>query len=203
VFDWRELSRRHWRSVAAGGLLLAATVGVLQALLPRPPEPLAAVGPSPSPRPAVALPPVVVHVVGAVETPGVYSLPAGSRARDAIDRAGGLGAEADPASLNLAAVLIDGQQVVVRSRQQTGLAGAGGLTTDEPALLASDGGRLNLNLASQAELDALPGIGAVYAQRIVERRQRHGPFTAIEQLRDEKLIPGAVFERLKDRLAVN
>jgi competence protein ComEA len=190
--------------MAAGGLLLAAAAGALQALLPRAPEPLVAIVPSPSPRAAAGPPPpVVVHVVGAVERPGVYTLPAGSRARDAIDEAGGLSTEADPASLNLAAVLIDGQQVAVRVRQQAALAVAGGLTADDPTRPTSDSDRLNLNLASQAELDALPGVGAAYAQRIVERRQRHGPFTSIEQLRDEKLIPGALFERLRERLAVN
>jgi competence protein ComEA len=146
---------------------------------------------------------VLVHVVGAVEAPGVYALAAGSRARDAIAAAGGLNGEADQASLNLAAVLVDGQQLTVRTRQLASAPPGDGPPTDDLSLAGAPAGLLNLNLASQADLDALPGIGSVYAQRIVERRQRQGPFTAVEQLRDEKLIPGALYDRLKERFTVH
>jgi competence protein ComEA len=64
-------------------------------------------------------------------------------------------------------------------------------------------GRLNINAASLADLDALPGIGQALAQRIVERRQRLGPFQSVEQLREERLIPSATFERIKDLVSVS
>lgn len=134
-----------------------------------------------------------MHVVGAVASPGVYQLPLGARVEDAIGLAGGLTDSADPSSLNLASRLVDGQQVAVKPKASDAAAAA------DPRV----GGRLNLNAASAADLDGLPGIGPVLAQRIVDRRQRLGPFESIEQLRDEKILTNAVYERIKDLVAVN
>jgi competence protein ComEA len=139
---------------------------------------------------------VAVHIAGAVASPGVYRVPAGSRAEDAITLAGGLTEDADAASINQAARLVDGQQVLVRAK------------TPAPAERASSsgaspGGKLNLNLASAADLDGLPGVGPVLAQRIVERRQRSGPYQAVEQLRDEKILPASTYERVKDLVSIN
>jgi competence protein ComEA len=137
---------------------------------------------------------VVVHVVGAVANPGLYTLPAGARAADAIAAAGGMLEGADSASLNLAAHVADGQQIQVRALG----------SPPEPSAPAAGGdGKLSLNRASAAELDTLPGIGPVLAARIVERRQRRGPFVTLEQLRDEKLVPAATFERIRERLTVD
>jgi competence protein ComEA len=141
---------------------------------------------------------VAIHVVGAVQQPGVYSAPSGARVAEVIEQAGGLTEDADPASLNLAARAVDGQQIVVRARSA---AAANGLPSASADGRQAD--RLNLNTASAAELDALPGVGPVIARRIVERRDRQGQFTSIDQLRDEKLMPAATFERLKDLVAVS
>jgi competence protein ComEA len=127
---------------------------------------------------------VVVSVVGSVVRPGLVTLPSGARVADAVQAAGGLVPPADQASVNLAAPVTDGQQIVV------GAPGA----PDAPAAPAGaasgsaavPGGKLNLNTATAAELDALPGVGPVLAQRIVDHRDQ-GPFTSVDQLDD---VPG-------------
>jgi competence protein ComEA len=122
---------------------------------------------------------VVVSVVGSVVRPGLVTLPSGSRVSAAVEAAGGLGPDADPASVNLAAVVTDGQQIVVRGPGGTGAGAAGGVAT-------AVGGKLDLNAATAAELDALPGVGPVLAQRIVDYRKQK-PFTSVDQLDD---VPG-------------
>jgi len=127
----------------------------------------------------------------------VYRLPAGARADEAIAVAGGLTDEADPASLNLAARLVDGQQLLVKARSPAPVERAAAPGEARPA------GRLNINLASAADLDALPGLGPALAQRIVERRLRAGLYQSVEQLRDEKILPSATYDRIKDLVSVN
>lgn len=142
-----------------------------------------AVATSARPRPAVGevadtSTTLVVSVVGSVVRPGLVTVPSGSRVADAVDAAGGLVPPADAASVNLAALVTDGQQIVV---------GADGVTTagaSGPA--AAPAAKVNLNTATAAELDALPGVGPVLAQRIVDHRDQ-GPFTSVEQLDD---VPG-------------
>jgi competence protein ComEA len=148
---------------------------------------------------------VVVDVAGAVVSPGVYRLPAGSRVGDAVAAAGGFGPRVDAAraarELNLAALLDDGSRVLVPSRDDEA-------TTGEPA--GSDGpagaggagdGLVDLNRATQAELEALPGIGPVTASKIVESRTGL-PFAAIEDLRTRKLLGQKAFEALRDLVTV-
>jgi len=127
--------------------------------------------------------PVVVSVVGLVVRPGLVTLPSGSRVAAAIDGAGGLLPGADPASVNLAAVVTDGQQIAVGV---PGTSAAGDAPTGSAAGTAA-GGLVDLNTAGVSELDALPGIGPVLAQRIVDHRAREGPFTSVDQLDD---VPG-------------
>lgn len=138
---------------------------------------------------------VVVSVVGLVVSPGLVTLPEGARVADAVAAAGGLLPEADPASVNLAAVVTDGQQVAV------GVPGAAG-----PAAGAAGGpapaGPLDLNTATVADLDALPGIGPVLAQRIVDHREQHGRFASVEQLDDVPGIGPAVYGELADLVRV-
>jgi len=137
---------------------------------------------------------VVVSVVGLVQHPGLVTLPTGARVADAVDAAGGLLPDADPASVNLAAVVADGQQVVVGvpvAAAAASSAGAEGAT-----------GQLNLNTAGVAELDALPGIGPVLAQRIVDHRTRQGPFTGVDQLDDVPGIGPAIAAELAELVGV-
>jgi competence protein ComEA len=138
---------------------------------------------------------VVVSVVGQVAAPGLVTLPAGSRVADALAAAGGLLPDADPAAVNAAAVLSDGQQIAV------GVPGAappaGGASSG-----AAGGGPLDLNSATVADLDALPGIGPVLAQRIVDHRTAHGPFSSVDQLDDVSGIGPAIFADLVDRVRV-
>jgi competence protein ComEA len=127
---------------------------------------------------------VVVSVVGLVARPGLVTLPSGARVAEAVKAAGGLLPEADPASVNLAAVVTDGQQVAVGVPAAPGAAAPGAVA---PGTGPPPAGPLNLNSAGVAELDMLPGIGPVLAQRIVDHRTREGPFTSIDQLDD---VPG-------------
>ncbi|MCZ2857379.1 ComEA family DNA-binding protein [Blastococcus sp. VKM Ac-2987] len=125
---------------------------------------------------------VVVSVVGQVARPGLVTLASGARVADAVAAAGGMLPDADPASVNLAAPLTDGQQVAV------GVPGAvpdGAPAGGAPA--GTGGGRVDLNTAGVSELDALPGIGPVLAQRIVDHRARTGGFRSVEELDD---VPG-------------
>ncbi|MGY1603063.1 ComEA family DNA-binding protein [Geodermatophilus sp. SYSU D00815] len=137
---------------------------------------------------------VVVSVVGLVARPGLVTVPSGSRVADAVAAAGGLLPEADPASVNLAAVVTDGQQIAVGVPGAPGAAPAG-----SPAGTA---GPLDLNAATEADLDALPGIGPVLAQRIVAHRERQGRFTTVEQLDDVPGIGPAIYAQLVDLVTV-
>src|SRR3954468_22291032 len=115
---------------------------------------------------------VVVPVAGAVDRPGVYRLPAGSRVTDAVRRAGGFARGANHDAINLAARLSDGQQVVVPGPgTTTATPGAGGQT-----------GPVSLGSASVAQLDEIEGIGPVTAQKIIEFRDQHGGLSSINQL---------------------
>jgi competence protein ComEA len=141
---------------------------------------------------------VVVSVVGQVVRPGLVTLPAGARVADAVAAAGGLVPGADPASVNLAAVVSDGQQVAVGVPGATGgsPAAAGG------AAAATGQGPVNLNTATVAELDALPGIGPVLAQRIVDYRSQQGRFTSVDQLDDVPGIGPTLYSRLAGSVSV-
>jgi competence protein ComEA len=154
----------------------------------------------PQPSPTAASPPVgevadtsatvVVSVVGSVAEPGLVTLAAGSRVADAIEAAGGLLPKVDPASVNLAAVVADGQQVAVGVPAAAGAAPG----TTAPSV---GGGAVNLNTADVTALDGLPGIGPVLAQRIVDHRSQHGPFRQIADVLD---VPG-IGPTIVDKLA--
>jgi len=145
---------------------------------------------------------VVVHVAGAVLRPGVYELAAEARVVDAVTAAGGLAEGADEVRLNLAAPISDGERVYVPlvgedlppSVGSTGSTTAGGAPTD--------GGPVDLNVADEAALDALPGVGPATAAAIVEHRQRIGRFTSVDQLLDVRGIGEAKLEALRDLVTV-
>jgi competence protein ComEA len=135
---------------------------------------------------------VVVDVAGAVERPGVYRLPAGSRVEDAVERAGGPSAKAELEAVNRAARLADGQQVVVPERGPAGTALSGGAGEDE--------GPISLGTATVEQLDTIDGIGPVTAQDIVEFRDQHGGLASVDQLDQVSGIGPATMESLRARL---
>jgi competence protein ComEA len=135
---------------------------------------------------------LVVDVTGAVQRPGVYRLPAGSRVEDAITRAGGATGKAELEAVNRAARLADGQQVVVPERGPAGVALATGAGEEE--------GPISLGTATVEQLDTIDGIGPVTAQDIVDFRDQHGGLAAVDQLDQVSGIGPATMESLRARL---
>ncbi len=143
---------------------------------------------------------VVVEVSGAVRSPGVYKLPSTARVADAIEAAGGYGPRVDveraTGALDLAALLVHGGTVNVPSRDDPVAAPGGGGN-------AGGGGDhlVNLNTASASELEALPGIGPVTAQKILDARAER-PFASLDELRERELVGEKTFEKLRDLVTV-
>jgi competence protein ComEA len=133
---------------------------------------------------------LIIHVVGDVVAPGVVELPAGSRVIDAVQAAGGATKPAKLASLNLARVLFDGEQIVV-----------GGVIPGASSS-ASAVGKLNINQASSAQLEGLPGIGPVIAGKIISHRESNGPFRQITEIQNVSGIGPAVYGKIKDLITV-
>ncbi len=131
---------------------------------------------------------LVVDVAGAVRRPGLYRLRSGSRIDDAIASAGGPTAKAQLDAVNLAAPVADGEQIVVPGRGAGGVAAA-----SPPAAGSSPSAPLDLNTATADQLDSLPGIGPVTAQKILDYRQAHGPFRSVPELEG---VPGIGAGRL-------
>lgn len=155
------------------------------------------------PATAPAMPvgaPVLVHVAGAVARPGVVELATGDRVADAIEAAGGVTADASTAALNLARPLVDGEQVVVPTVGEAVAGAASAEGASDPSTLPD--GRLDLNAATAAELEELPGVGPVLAGRIVTHRDANGPFTEAVQLRDVSGIGEATWASLRDLVGV-
>ena len=172
--------------VALAGLLVA---GRYLGRSATPTTPPAARGVAVSPPRAAR---VLVHVVGAVRRPGLYRLREGSRIADAVGKAGGATRNADLALVNLAAPVADGTQVVVPRRAPTAAAvpaGPGSAPTS-----AAPAGPVHLNSATVEQLDALPGIGPVTAQKIIDWRQENGAFSSVDEL---DAIPGIGPKRLE------
>jgi competence protein ComEA len=142
-------------------------------------------------------PRLVVHVVGAVRRPGLYRLEDGARIADALRRAGGSTRKADLSLVNLAAPVSDGTQIVVPKRAPAAPAGT---SPAEPGT-APAAGPIHLNTATVEQLDELPGVGPVTAQKIVDYREQHGAFSSVDDL---DAIPGigpARLEQLRELVA--
>jgi len=172
-------------------MVLLILLGLVAWLSRQPvPPPLSVIEPTPS-----ILANLKVYVSGAVRNPGVYSLSPEGRVVDAVIAAGGALSEADLDAINLAAKLRDEMQVKVPRRSAAAGATAISAGPTMPALL-------DLNKASQAELEALPGIGPVTASKILAYRAEHGSFHSVEELQDAKLVNRSTYEKIKDLVVV-
>jgi competence protein ComEA len=195
-----ELSRRRLL-VAAACLALLLFLG--SKLLASPQSQASLAPPAAPPTESTAAGRVVVDVVGAVRRPGLYRLAQGGRIADAVARAGGATSKADLALINLAAPLADGEQVVVPRRGATAPASgaAAGPSTGGPVAGPSTGGPVQLSTATLEQLDSLPGIGPVTAQKILDYRQKHGAFTSVDELDAVPGIGPARLDQLRDLVA--
>lgn len=179
--------------VATAAVVVAActAIGILVAQPEKEvPPPLPAAAVSNDPRPSKGR--IVVSVVGRVPKPGLVTLSEGDRVADAVQAAGGA-SEVDALALNMARRLADGEQIYV------------GIPPPPEAVAAapqSKPAKIDLNSATPAQLDDLPGVGAVTAQRIIDWRTERGPFTAVEQLRQIDGIGESRYSKLKDLVTV-
>jgi len=154
---------------------------------------------------ATVSPPWLVHVLGAVANPGVVSVSQGARVIDAIEAAGGFALDADPQDLNLAAILVDGCQVVIGTvTEPLGQVrqGAGGESEASVGAPASAASTVNLNHATVEQLDTLPGVGPVTANAIVAWRTKNGQFTSVSQLQEVDGIGPKTFAQLQPYVSV-
>lgn len=143
-----------------------------------------------------------VHILGAVARPGLYVLSDGDRAIDAVAAAGGFTATADQSQLNLARVIVDGEQLYVPSIGEAPAAAAGGASGANGAGGGGVAGKVNINTADEATLETLPRVGPAMAKRIIDWRAANGRFTAIEDLMSVSGVGEKTFEQLKDMVTL-
>ncbi len=177
----------------ASGILLGLFLAALVWVVSRNPS-----GEAVTLRPVPTDKPLVVHITGAVPRPGVYALPQGARVQDGISAAGGFLAEADKSNINLAELLDDGEKLDVPFIE----GGSPVLATPLPQVVATTTELININTASNAELDSLPGIGPTTAQKIIDYRTQNGPFVSTEDIINVPGIGPGTYERLKDLITV-
>ncbi|MCM1252928.1 MAG: helix-hairpin-helix domain-containing protein [Clostridium sp.] len=149
---------------------------------------------------------IYVHICGAVERPGVYTLAKGSRIFEGIEAAGGFTQDACEDFINLAQTMQDGQRIVIPTLEEVESAMADGFyqeqwTYEEPQEQDADG-RVNINTAGEAELSAISGIGAGKAAAIVQYRQENGKFSCIEDIMKVNGIKEGTYEKIKDKIIV-
>jgi competence protein ComEA len=179
-----QLSRR---TLVLGALALALALTLANRLLRDAGTAYEVPAPAAQTAPAAPAQLLVVDVVGAVRRPGLLRLPQGSRVAEAVARAGGATKKADLALVNLAAPVADGTQIVVPARAPTVPGASSGASASAPA------GPVHLNAATLEELDGLPGVGPVTAQKILDYRTQHGAFANVDEL---DAIPGIGPKRL-------
>ena len=199
---------RPKEATALGVLCLALVAGATFAFarsLPRPDaKPLARPVAPASPVVSPSASGIVVDVEGAVRAPGVYTLSSGARVIDALKAAGGANSSADMTTVNLARPVADGERVYIprRGEQPPADAAPGGGGGTSGGGSAGSGGKVNINTASESELEGLPGIGPTLAQRIVDYRTQHGPFHDVKDLMKVEGIGQKKFDSLKDYVTV-
>ena len=177
------------------GLLFGLFIAVLVWIVARNPS-----GQAVTLRPVPTEKPIVIQVTGAVPRPGVYALAQGSRVQDAISAAGGFLIDADKTGINLARALEDGEQLDIPFSN-----GSSPVIQDTPIALATSASSaelININTASSAELDTLPGIGPTTAQKIIDYRTQNGPFVSKEDIINVSGIGPGTYEKLKDLITV-
>jgi competence protein ComEA len=169
-----------------GSLWSNATSGAGDTVVAPPPDGVSSEGPPTGPAAGT----LFVQVVGAVVNPGVYELPPDSRVMDAVALAGGLTAKADPASVNLARIVQDGEQLVIGTS-----GGPQSSRTAQPT-------KVNINNASPDDFENLPRIGPTLAERIVAYRDANGPFSSIEELLDVPGIGDLTLAGMRDKITL-
>ena len=189
---------KRWLDVALGILAGVVLAGIaLWVALPPRGEPITLLPPPPTPTRQ----PLVVDVEGAVQNPGVYALPPGSRVRDAIQVAGGFRMEAVPEVVNQAAMLTDGMWIYVPFAG-TPTPHAATPTPAPMGTMVPQQSLVNINTATAEELEALPRIGPALAQRIIEYRTEHGPFQRVDDLINVKGIGATLLEKIRPLVTV-
>lgn len=201
-----EFGRRHLTVI--GVIALVGLIGAVYSLTQAQTVPVASASPSPvpasvTPSPTPTPEPLRVHVLGAVASPGVVSLPPGARVEDAVAAAGGLRESARPGDLNLAAPLADGVQIVIGDTRRPGgevRAGESGSGAGGGAGSGQAGGTasatVDLNAATAEQLEGLPGVGPVTAQAILAWRTAHQRFSRVEELQEVDGIGPKTYARL-------
>ena len=158
---------------------------------------------------------IIIHITGAVKTPGIVKLDDGSRIEDAIEAAGGLTEDADISNVNLAYVLDDGTKIKIPSLSDGDIGNVEDVITDESgegiieeidstssSNSQNSTSNININKATEAELDTLPGIGPSLASKIIEYREQNGKFSSIEDIKNVSGIGDSKFEEIKDLISV-
>ena len=145
-------------------------------------------------------PPLVVHITGAVNKPGVYTLPPVSRVGEAIDMAGGLSSNANSSLINLAQLVEDGEQIWVPYQIQEIVVQDDVEIVSVQPTQSQLSNLININTATQAELESLSGIGPVYAKSIIRYRLENGPFEKIEDIQEVKGIGPVTFENIRSNI---
>ena len=190
-------------ALVIGGLAFLVAMGESEGATVDGPDTAIVITASSSPHPASGE--IVVDVAGAVARPGLYRLETGSRVGDAIDAAGGFGPRVDVdrvgQELNLAATVSDGDHVQVPSRDDPSTPPGGGSQGGAGTGGGAGGGLVDLNTATQSELEALPGIGPVTAEKIMAARAET-PFATVDELRERGLVGEKTFEELRPLITV-
>lgn len=177
----------------ASGILLGLFLAALVWVVARNPS-----GAAVTLRPVPTDKPIVVHITGAVPRPGVYALPQGARIQDGISAAGGFLAEAEKSQINLAELLEDGDKLDIPYIEGASPV----LATPVEEVITATTELININIASQSELESLPGIGPTTAQKIIEYRDTNGPFLNTEDIINVSGIGPGTYERIKDLITV-
>ena len=178
----------------ASGILFGLFVAALVWVVARNPS-----GEAITLRPVPTDKPIVVYITGAVPRPGVYALHQGARVQDIISAAGGFLADAEKTDINLARILDDGEQLDIPYME-----GASPVIIEAPAMTESPASAelIDINTASQAELETLPGIGPTSAQKIIDYREQNGPFITTEDVINVSGIGPVTYDRIKDLITV-